>query len=157
MVCCFNLCQVFQQQHIFSCGQLPSCMMLGWPLKLKFEKKNLVSGLLMGKCRQGSDHWRMFKGIGSLSLFLARSNPFFSCYVSCIYVYNRLHIYIYNMHNIYTMYSTLYIYMYNIIYIYTYTYTYIYTYVHITQHLYVYICTHMYVKPSASQEKYNEW
>ena len=26
-------------------------MMRGWPLKLKFEKKNLVSGLLMGKCR----------------------------------------------------------------------------------------------------------
>lgn len=24
----------------------------GWPLKLKFEKKNLVSGLLMGKCRR---------------------------------------------------------------------------------------------------------
>ena len=24
----------------------------GWPLKLKFEKKSLVSGVLMGKCRR---------------------------------------------------------------------------------------------------------
>lgn len=42
---CFSSINIFY----FRCGSLH--VPRGWPLKLKFEKKSLVSGLLMGKCR----------------------------------------------------------------------------------------------------------